>query len=284
MEGVRKNNGMMKKKKDYLPTRNILSYSARERKPKRTFKTFIILFITFLCITAFLVYLVFTADFLKVISFEVLGNRLLDPERVINAVAESISKKHPIAALINRENILFWVITNEKLSFSSPPELASVSIRTDIFERKVELVAKERDIIHIVCKTSEGKCYGITGEGFVFAEIPRVMGFLILQIEDASGNPVAVGEPYFDDPYFLSRIYDTTKILEAEGFAPHLIRVNEHELREWEAVLPSGIALYFSGTFIPRNLSDILNEVQKNGGINQYRYLDFRVEDKVFYQ
>ncbi len=274
----------MKLKRTYIPQRNILNYSVREREPKGRVKVLVIALIVFLALIGAAVYAVFRADFFRVASLEVSGNRFLDRDAIVDAAAEAIAERSRVAPLLGREHILFWGLSPGKLSFSAPPELASVSVSTDILGRGVKLSAEERNIVHIVCKTAGSSCYGITGDGLVFAEIPRVVGSLILQIEDMSAEPVAIGEPYFKDTEFLARVEETTRILESKGFTPALIRVRDHALYEWEALLPSGVAMYFSGSFVPKDLPLILDELRRNGGINDFRYIDFRVEDKVFYQ
>lgn len=275
---------MIKKQKSYFPGRNILSYSVPKQKPKNRLRFFLIFLFIVLILISVAIYAVFHADFLKVGEISVEGNRLLESNTVTDAVAEAIANNSRIASILGRNHIWFWVFTPKKLLFSSPTELKSVSIRSGFLNSRVIISVEERSVVHIVCKKEEKACYGITGDGLVFAQIPEVKGSLILQIEDISSGTIAVGDKYFENEAFLKRVNETTVILESHGFVPALIRVGDHALYEWEAIFPSGVAMYFSGMFVPKNLPLILDELRKNGDITKYRYIDFRVEDKVFYQ
>lgn len=277
MQGIRK-------KKSYIPEKNILSYRVLSVKPKNRMRVLIAMLFVFLALVISAGYTIFRAQFLKVEAIEVSGNRLLSHDEVIDAVVSRVEEDSKIARLLGRQHVWFWSLAQSKIEFSVPPELKKVSVDANMFLRRVNLLAEERVVVHIVCKTQDSACYGITGDGVVFAQIPEVKGSLILRIEDTGPESVTVGSPYFGNADFLKRVYATTVILESNGFTPTLIRVKDHSLNEWEALLPSGMTMYFSGMFVPKNLPLVLDELKKRGGITTYQYADFRVEDKVFYQ
>ncbi len=274
----------MIRKKSYVPERNVLSYRPVKRKPKnRRALFFTIVFLVFVFLSS-AIYAILKADFFKVTSLDVSGNRLLSRETVIDAAASAVTRGNRLAPLLGADHIWFWSLAPRELSLLNPPELQSVSVRSDFWKRSVLLSAAERNITHIVCKTSEGACYGVAEDGVVFARIPEVRGGLILKIEDESAEPVEIGKPYFQNQSFLGRIYETRMILESKGFVPSAIRVRERALDEWEAEFSSGLMMYFSGAFVPKNLGPVLDEIRKNGDISRFQYIDFRMEDKVFYQ
>jgi len=194
-------------KKTYLPERNILHYQASAKKPKRSGRFFIALLVVFLALAGLATYAVFHADFLKTRAVEVSGNRLLSADEVRDASVRRIRERSRLASVFGSGHVWFWSLAPRTMEFSEPTELKSVSVEVDAVGARVELKAEERNVAHIVCKGAEGPCYGITGDGLVFAEIPTVQGSLILKIEDSAAESVTVGSAYFANKEFLRHIY-----------------------------------------------------------------------------
>jgi hypothetical protein len=119
----------------------------------------------------------------------------------------------------------------------------------------------------------------------IFARIPEVRGPLILRLEDNQSDfPVVLGAQYFGDQAFLPHVYETNAVLADAGIVPTLLRVRDKRLYEWEAVLGNGPTLYFSGFFVPQNISGVVRDIRNATSFENLSYIDFRVENKVFYK
>jgi hypothetical protein len=73
-------------------------------------------------------------------------------------------------------------------------------------------------------------------------------------------------------------------VLADAGIVPTLLRVRDKRLYEWEAVLGNGPTLYFSGFFVPQNISGVVRDIRNATSFENLSYIDFRVENKVFYK
>lgn len=273
----------MNRENSYLPKRNVLQYSSPRKK--RNLKR--ILLISGGSLLLFLVALgifVVRGVFFQVKDISVSGARLLGSDVALQAVVGRIAENSALAAFLGERHILFWALSDRSYGFSNPTELESVSVNVDFWERRVGILAKERDVVHIVCRPAESACYGITGEGIVFSRIPEVRGSLILRIEDTNPAPIVFGGSYFGDNSFLPNVYRTKEILDTADLTPSVMRVKDRSLYEWEAALPDGPTLYFSGFFVPADLSNIIAEIKKETEWGSLSYVDFRVEHKVFYR
>lgn len=272
------------KKKSYLPEKNVLQYSPKKRKKKNTFKVVYISAIILVVLLGGCIFFIFKSQFFRVSKISVSGNRLLGSEEVVSALSSKIAENSFFVSLLPHENILFWVFADSDYVFSYPPELEGVNLNVNFSDKKVYINVLEFNVKHIICKSKENVCYGLTEEGIVFSKIPEVKGSLILKIEDESEEPVILGSPYFENLNFIKNISETNLILERSDLKPFLIRVRSISLNEWEAVFKGDFLMYFSGDFIPQNLPLVLSELKVDDNISMFEYVDFRVKDKVFYK
>ncbi len=268
----------------YLPKKNVLQYAPRARKSRNIKKIVLIASASVIVALVSLGVWVMNARFFSVSDFSVSGERLLTADEVKAALVSRIAGESSLRKFLGENHIFFWIFARRDYAFSEPTELASVSLNPDFWSRKVSLTAVEREVAHIVCRPSEAACYGVTGEGIVFSRIPEVRGSLILRIEDEHPAPVVFGTAYFGDSGFLPNVYRTKEVLDRAGLTPAVIRVRDRALYEWEAVFPEGPVIYFSGFFVPKDLAEILRDIRSRESWNALSYVDFRVENKVFYR
>lgn len=273
----------MNRENSYIPKRNVLQYSS-PRKKRNLKKILLISGGSVLLILIALGIFVVRGDFFQVREISVSGARLLGSDAARAAVAGRIAENSALAAFLKEQHILFWALSDRSYEFSNPTELESISVNVDFWERRIAIAAKERDVVHIVCRPAESACYGVTGEGIVFSRIPEVRGSLILRLEDMNPSPIVFGGSYFGDNSFLPNVYRTKEILDAADLTPSVMRVKDRGLYEWEALLPDGPTLYFSGFFVPADLPNIIAEIKKETDWSSLSYVDFRVEHKVFYR
>lgn len=266
-----------------FPKQNILQHtSARRPRKKRTFALWIIPPILLLVGFGFFVA---QSDFFTMREISITGERLLSEEEIKKALVSEINTASFIARFLGPEHSVFWLFAKSEYFFSEPTELESISLNFDFWPRRASIEVTERSVAHIICRPTEGACYGVTESGMIFARIPEVRGPLILRLEDNQSDfPVVLGSQYFGDQAFLPHVYETSNVLADAGILPTLLRVRDKRLYEWEAVLGNGPTLYFSGFFVPQNLAGVVEDIRNATSFENLSYIDFRVENKVFYK
>lgn len=273
----------MKLAKPPFQKQNILQHSLIKRSRK---KMVFLLWIGVPFVLAILaVFFVAYGNFFTMREINISGERLLSESEVRIAVITEIERASFLARVLGPEHSVFWFFAKSHYSFSTPTELEFVSLNFDFWPRRVSIEVTERSVAHIICRPQENVCYGVTESGMIFAKIPEVRGALILRLEDNHSDiPIVLGAQYFGNQTFLPHVYEVSNILGKENIIPVILRVRDRQLYEWEAVLGNGPTLYFSGFFVPRNLVGVLNDIRRATSFENLTYIDFRVQDKIFYK
>lgn len=275
---------MSKQKKSYLPKNNVLQHPSHRGKTKHFLRNSLIGIGIFLILFGGLLVFVFFSNYCKVADVVVAGNRLVDSETAIRFTEDSVKNKNSFLSFFGQQNILFWLFAPREQDFIGISEIARITIDTDFSKRVIFLHITERDISYIMCRPLETMCYGITKDGIIFSQIPRVEGGLMFKIDDEANVPVVIGERYFADPAFLDMVYKTTQILIGLDMRPMRVVVRDHALYDWDALFPHGPIFRFSGQFVPGELPVVIRDIKKQANLNSLEYVDFRAENKVYYK
>ncbi|HAJ44332.1 MAG: hypothetical protein UV53_C0014G0004 [Candidatus Azambacteria bacterium GW2011_GWE1_42_9] len=130
-------------------------------------------------------------------------------------------------------------------------------------------------------------CFYLDKEGIVFQETPQTEGSLILKVEDAGKNIVALGERVLNEKQlnfittFNNKAAENNKIQVIE-----FKMASSTNSSNIEAITNYGWSIYLDQNQDPalaaNNLSAILNETIK-GKFSTLRYIDLRIPSRVFY-
>ena len=184
-------------------------------------------------------------------------------------------------AMLGPDNVLFWKLAN--LSESDlAPGVSNIKIDSDILSKKVNISVEKRDLFGIWC--SLGKCFGFDKDGVIFSEAPDVAGFLILKIKDENTRVVSLGSLVLPKREWIANVLDTVKILSENDTAVSSVKIRNLSLEEWEIEISNGLRFYFSLNFIPENLKDIVQKLDKKLSLEKLSYIDFRVPSRIYYR
>ncbi|MEK7465337.1 MAG: hypothetical protein AAB631_01010 [Patescibacteria group bacterium] len=226
----------------------------------------------------------FYSSFFKVTAVEIVGTGKLSREAVYQTLASSLQTSGFLGAL-GPDNIFFWELGQKYPDTKiSMPVLASADISVDLFARRVNITVNERKVFGVWCVKEGKECFSFDEGGVVFAPAPNTFGTLLLKIQSEDERAPVLGESVFRIPEWLSRITETLQSLNHAGTPVSVVRVKELSLREWEAVLPSGAALYFNFDFVPIELTSVLKDFIARIKIEGLTYIDFRVPGRMYYK
>lgn len=257
-----------------------------KRKKSERFHFFVLSGITLIiglfCIAS--CYAILNADFFKTKDIEVKGLNLVSRDALLSSISITTLNKSFLASSLGPDNILFWSFVDSHFVLEKNPKLAEISIETNFFNRTVAVMVRERIVSSVLCKKMLQKCFGMDYSGVVFTETPYVEGGLILKFEDDSEDGIVFGEKYINNLEWKSRIEETIKIMNENGFIPSSVRIKGENSEEWEVVMPSGLLFLYSLRFVPQNLSEVLNEISTKANFVGMQYFDFRVENRMYYK
>lgn len=268
---------------------------------------FLIIFSIFVLLAAGGLYFVFHSHFLEVAAIEISGSARTDEikELLINDLLEN-SK---IRSLLGPENLFFWPSKISQIP-SSLFWLSDLGLKKDWQQKEIFIEVKERQPWLLWCltfqaglpeqagslvvqassstvpmaSTTVGNCYWLDDEGIVFSSAPEAEGYLIPRVfEKSDRQELNFGQSFDTNPQLAK---NTLEIIKETENSPLIVRrflienINLQEL----AAETNGPKLYFSMRFVPRDLDKILINLNDHLDFKKLEYIDFRVENRIYYK
>lgn len=260
----------------------MLHFKSGKKNRSRLFLIILILFL-FVAITVAAIYMIFSAEFLKVEKLSIDTVRGVSNEKLISEIETNIVGGSTLASLLGPDNILFWRISPKRLTFASVlPIISEVSRNVDMKNRQVSISVREREGFGTWCAVDE--CFVFDKEGVIFAKAPDSEGILVIRIDDLNARRPIIGIPIFPNLEWRDNFFNTLKIIKERNIPILKIIVKDFSLREWEVVSTLGFSFYFSFDFVPDNLSAVITNISDRIPFSNISYLDFRVPNRVYYQ
>lgn len=230
----------------------------------------LVLFVTLI------IYVLLYSPIFQIREFKIAGTKRLTDEETLR-ILQSIVLQTKLDNFLGAKNLLTW---NEKEADVSKTALAAASISRDWLRQSINISVQERERVAIWCDIHDF-CYWIDHTGLLFEEAPKTEGSLILTINDPD-----------------TELIRGTQIVE-ERFAPHLVKLitgisklqfpikkltYERKLQELQMEIYAGPDILFSIRFDPELNLASLQTLQEKIGLKGIRYIDLRVENRIFYK
>ncbi|MFH0806772.1 MAG: hypothetical protein V1885_03555 [Candidatus Brennerbacteria bacterium] len=256
---------------------------SRTRARRRMFFKIIIGWVVVLALLGGGIYTLIVTDALKVREVRVEGVRLADHAKVKSVLAESVGGEAPRSWFAD-DLTLFWLFLKPPESFLNAfPMFRKVDVVTHLFSREVVIRVAERELYGVWCIVG-GECFAFDDEGVVFGKAPATYGTLVTKVTDVRTATFSAGESVLSDAEWRGRMLRTLGVLRELRLTPRAITVREPALREWEVVLAEGPTLKFSFAFAPERLDETLTTLSRRADFRALTYLDFRVQDRLYYK
>lgn len=189
-----------------------------------------------------------------------------------------------LRAMVGPNNILFWEFGKYPNSLFRFPALKNLAVETDFWDRSVKVSAEERKLWGVVCGGTGSNCYGLDENGIIFSEVPDISGFLTLKINDVNGRSFILGQPIFPRTEWFSNFKQSIEALNRNGFQVISTEIENLSLREWTAHVVQGPEFHFSLNFMPGSLDSLLKGLGNKIDLGKTAYVDFRVQNRIYYQ
>lgn len=243
---------------------------------------FTIFFSIFILLVAGVVYFVFYSHFLLVAGVEISGSA--KTEEIKNALIGNLAGTSKIRRLLGSDNLLFWSPKAIRQIPSSLYWLKDVKIERNWQDKKITINVKEREPWILWRMTASGNCYWIDEEGIVFSPAPAAEGFIIAKMsEQGDRQQLLFGQLFDDNPQFAENTLEIIKQLKDSSLAVSRFSIQNSNLDELTAET-NGLKLYFSSRFSLRNFDGILTDLAGRLDFSKLEYIDFRVENRIYYK
>lgn len=143
--------------------------------------------------------------------------------------------------------------------------------------------ALKREAAGIYCVGMDASCYVFDREGIIFDAARTVVGDVIVTIYDMSDFKPAFNQPFLGQNEWRNLFFIIASIQNNKLNADKII-FNRAQGEADVILLPERVPAHFSLAFDPREHVDALPELRKKISFKELRYLDMRIEGRIFYR
>jgi hypothetical protein len=207
------------------------------------------------------------------------------PEEQIRDFLNSRLAQDGLGKLLGPDNVFAWPKEFSKEDLAGLPAASSIEIERRIFNRKIRVEIEERERVGIWCfsGTDPKKCFWFDADGILFMPGYFAEGNLIPLLEDHSREPLALGDRALE-ARFLPNLVSIFSALDSIHLSISEVRLSDLGREEVEAYTYEGPKLLFSLRFPAAGVPDAIKAVEKITALSKLQYIDFRVENKVYYK
>jgi len=264
-----------------------------EREKKRIFWRRLKIFGFVLLIVALsggIFYAVSNSKIFKVSLLEVTGNDSVQREEIISMVHESVLSRSFTGKLLGVDNILVWGNWQLPELTGKFTQISDLSVKRDLFARKVTIEVKERERKFVWCFVSltpedagneKESCFWADGKGFIFGKAPVIEGQSVNVIKEYGDRSLGIGDYVLNSKELLVLNADL-QFLEDLNFSWEEMRIENLKYKELVVLIKNGPKIYFSLLTKPDFGKKVVRSLLDSG--KPAKYIDLRVDGRVFYE
>ena len=243
---------------------------------------FTIILSVFILLVIGVVYFVFRSPFFQTTGIETTGSQRT--EEIKGELIGFLLKTSNFRSWLGPENLLFWSTKNKEIS-PSLFWLSNLNWTINWQQKKIIIEAKERQPWLLWClQNTIDRCYWLDEEGIVFSLASKAEGFIIPKVFEENGRQQLIfGQPFYDNPQLVKNTLEIVKQIKNSSLVVNRFLVNDFNLQEMETET-NGLKLYFSLRYLPQNLNKILTDLVSRLDFPKLKYVDFRVENRIYYK
>ncbi len=272
---------MISKKKNEKNLSAYLREHGREKRKRRILRNFILISIGVLFVFDGIGYFIFRTRFFRTSDIQVVGNEEVPTQDVLTAVRAQIFGGSYSKYIFGFNNILIWPDKFEDID-KLIPKIKSIEVEKSYFKKKIVLRVSERENYGVWCmEQGAQRCFSFDNEGIIFSKGMPSEGSLIYNIRDYSDRELGMSLRVLPSEKF-NYVKEIFEVVGAAGLNYKYLEIQDLKLEEAKIVSSSGPEILFSLRFSPIFALSAIKEI--GGGINKLQYVDFRVENKVYYK
>ena len=251
----------------------------------------ILAFIIFVAVLWVIIY----SPLFRVKNIEVSGNKNIASEDIITLAKAEILSDSFRKRVLGMDNILVWPKKLPADSLRFLPGLKSLSIEKSFGRRNIKIAVEEKKpfaawcvhgLEHDANETETGvrlNCFWFDADGVIFDKSIGMEGNLISVVNDYSQKKIGLNSKILPDE-FLPEALSIFRAISESGLSVKELRLNDLALEEMEADTYDGPKVYFSLRFPADNVPAVLKSLKEKIAFGSLQYVDFRIENRVYYK
>lgn len=227
---------------------------------------------------------VYRSSLFKIRDVKIIGATYVSQDDIRNFLELHVAQGR-VARLLGPQNILTWPDSFSANDLKDLPALSSMQIEKHRFGRSVSVTVTERKRAGIWCfeRSDPQRCFWFDAGGILFLPAYSAEGNLIPVLHDYSREPLALGESALQAK-FLPNMLSIFSALKSIHLSVREVRLNDLGREEIEVQTYNGPRLLFSLRFPAAGVPDAIAAVERVVKLADLQYIDFRVENKVYYK
>lgn len=274
--------------------------SERQKKKKRKQRQwrFVIAGVVAVLLVVGSFWFLFRSPVFQVRQVVIRGNSAVASSDIATLVDSAVTKdRNSFTALLGMDNMLAWPNKVASADVASIPQLADLALTKDYWDHDVVVTVQERVPVAIWCEmppldesgnpAGDESCYWFDDTGIMFEPTFDTEGTAILAVHDysphnASGSAELMQTILPDE--FVPNLISILNVLKQSGLNIKEIALNDLSLEEIDVSTYDGPSVYFSLRFSADEDLPVLESIMAKPGFGKLQYIDFRVENRAYYQ
>lgn len=259
----------------------------RTRKRKRFYFVIVVV----------IVYLVFLAGswlilwtpLFRIQRIDVVGNETVTREEIVSLLSARVVDEGPFSSLFGLKSFLTWPSKLSGEDLVPLPTIKSLEIEKNYRDRSVLVTVVEREPYGIWCRTPSPetlesvRCWWFDNEGMIFKKALLAQGSLITAVVDYSQEDLGLRAKILPQE-LIPHAFSIFNVLKKSELGIKEVRLEDISLEELVVSTHEGPKLYFSLRFPADNNLAVIENFTAKPGFGKLEYLDFRVENRVYYK
>jgi len=183
------------------------------------------------------------------------------------------------------------------------PQTYADGTRTNADNGQIDTESFQRESALNQRSSASDSCWWFDSSGVIFRKAISVEGNLIASLDDYSQKNIGLNSKILPDE-FIPNIFSIFRAVSASGLSVKEMRLNDLALQEIEvdtynglpadlsaialataeALAKAGPKIYFSLRFSADNVPEVIKSLKEKTTFGSLQYVDFRVENRVYYK
>ena len=260
-------------------------YELQERRAKRKWRLrWLFLFLGLYGLTLGGLWLLLVSPVPRFKNIVITGNSKMGRDQILEILRATVFENLWRRNLLGFNNILAWPGNLRLENMVLLPTVKSINVKRDLINKTVRVTVEDRNPYGIWCvQTAPQNCYWFDDEGVIFKKTAIVEGSLIRAVNDYSGRVIGLNFRVLPEQ-FLKNIFQILETTENLGLSVKEVRIDSLEKEELTAITYAGVAFYFGLRYPAGNLASAIDALRQKVDFDKLEYVDFRVENRVYYK
>ena len=270
--------------------------AAQQRRAKRRRSLRLVFFaVIAVVLIAVVVWLIAWSPVTRMNGIAVRGATTATNDEVTAVANAAFTQSHGLWKFLGTKNMLAWPSSVPPETLTLEPRLQTATLSKSYTTHTITVSVTERAPVAIWCVIPGGAADALSGglfdescswfdaTGILFMPTFDTEGAMLFAVHDYSDTKLDLGEKILPDR-FIANMFSIFDVLRASGLSIKEVRLNDLSLEEIQVTTYNGPDIRFSLRFSADGTLTALQSFMGKPGFNKLKYVDFRTQNRAYYE